>query len=171
MCSESNAQDKITSERYPLETWQKNIYFEDSYFLSKSFWARTAQINRLTSRASQSALEAVTPSHPGYDGGAHFHRRARQGCQKSARIKLLVKNMLGEKAMSIIQTNFIKIAVKDEKTTKWQKSPPTSLLPSLPLYSKSCGKTANTASITKALATSQLIFKPIRLISSSQGRF
>jgi hypothetical protein len=75
-------------------------------------------MNRLTGRSSQSALEAATPSSPGYDGGAHFHHRARQGCQKSARIKLLVDNMLGEKAMLIIQANFIKIALKDEKMTK-----------------------------------------------------
>ncbi len=162
-----NAPDKITSEGYTLERWRKNIYFEDGYSLSRRF----AQINRLTSRASQCALEAATPSSPGYDGGAHFHRCARQGCQKSARIKLLVNNMLGEKAMSIIQTNFIKIAVKDEKTTKRRKSPPTSWLPSPPLYSKSGGETVNAASIMKALATSQPIFKLIRLISSSQGRF
>ncbi len=69
--------------------------------------------------------------------------------------------------MSIIQT-FIKIAVKDEKR---RKSLPMSLLLSPALYSKSGGETVNTASITKALATSQPIFKPIRLISSSQGRF
>ncbi len=80
MCSESNAPDKITYERYMLEMWRKNIYFEDDYFLSKSFWARMAQMNRLIGRASQSALEAATLSRPGCDGGAHFHRRARQGC-------------------------------------------------------------------------------------------
>ncbi len=171
VCSEWNAPDKITSERYTLERWRKNMYFEDSYSLSKSFWARMAQMNRLTGRSSQSALEVATPSSPGYDGGAHFHRRARQGCQKSARIKLMVGNMLGEKAMSIIQANFIKIAVKDEKMTKRRKSPPTSGFSSPPLYSKSGGETVNAASITKALATSQPIFKPIRLISSSQGRF
>jgi hypothetical protein len=79
------------------------------------------QINRLTGRASQSAFEAVTPSSPGYDGGVHFHRRACQGCQKSERIKLLVDNMLGEKEMSIIQTNLIKIAVKDEKQQNNEK--------------------------------------------------
>ncbi len=39
-----------------------------------------AQINRLTGRARQSALEAANPSSPGYDGSAHFHHRARQGC-------------------------------------------------------------------------------------------
>jgi hypothetical protein len=128
-------------------------------------------MNCLTGRSSQSALEVATPSSPGYDGSVHFHRRVRQGCQKSARIKLLVDYMLGEKAMSIIQANFIKIAVKDEKMTKRQKSPPTSWLPSPPLYSKSGGKTVNAAPITKALATSQPIFKPIRLISLSQGRF
>jgi hypothetical protein len=75
-------------------------------------------INCLPGRARQSALEAATPSSPGDDEGVHFHHRARQGCQKSARIKLLVDNMLGEKTMLIIQTNFIKIAVKDEKTSK-----------------------------------------------------
>jgi hypothetical protein len=61
---------------------------------------RTAQINRFTGRASQSAVEAVTPSSLGYDGGVHFYRRARQGCQKSARLKLLVDNMPGEKKIS-----------------------------------------------------------------------
>ncbi len=79
--------------------------------------------------------------------------------------------MLEEKAMSIVQANFIKIAVKDKKMIKRRKSPPTSWLPSPPLYSKSGGETVNAASITKALAISQPIFKPIRLISSSQGRF
>jgi hypothetical protein len=61
-----------------------------------------AQINRLTGRASQSAVKTATPSSPDYDGGEHFHRRACQGCQKSARIKLLVDNMPGEKTISII---------------------------------------------------------------------
>jgi hypothetical protein len=77
-----------------------------------------AQINRLTARACQSALEAATPSSPGDDGSAHFHHRTRQGRQKSARIKPLVDNMLGEKTMLIIQMNFIKIAGKDVKTSK-----------------------------------------------------
>ncbi len=67
VCSESNAPDKITYERYTLERWRKNIYFEDGYSLSKSFWVCTAQINHLTGRASQIALEAATPSSPGYD--------------------------------------------------------------------------------------------------------
>jgi hypothetical protein len=79
--------------------------------------------------------------------------------------------MLGETAMLIIQTNFIKIAVKDEKMTKRQKSPPTSWLPTLPLYSKSGGETVNAALFNKALATSQPIFKPKSSISSSQDRF
>jgi hypothetical protein len=77
-----------------------------------------AQINRLTSRGSQSALEATTPSNPGYDGGAHFHRCARQGCQKSARIKMLVDNTYGGKILSIIQIDFIIRAVKDKKRPK-----------------------------------------------------
>ncbi len=79
-----------------------------------------AQINPLICRAGQSALEAATPSSAGYDWGAYFPHRACQGCQKSVRIKLLVDNMLGEKVMFIIQTNFIKIAVKDGnvETTK-----------------------------------------------------
>ncbi len=77
-----------------------------------------AQINRLIGRASQSALKAATPSSPGYDGGTHFHRRARQGCQKSARIKMLVVNTYGDKILSIIQIDFITRAVKDEKRPK-----------------------------------------------------
>jgi hypothetical protein len=77
-----------------------------------------AQINRLTGRASQSALEAATPSNPGYDGGAHFHRRARQGCQKSARFKMLVDNMYGDKILSIIQIDFIIRADKEGKMPK-----------------------------------------------------
>jgi hypothetical protein len=130
-----------------------------------------AQINRLTGRAGQSALEAATPSSPGYDGGAHFCCRQHQGCQKLARIKLLVDNRLGKKAMSVIQTNLIKTAVKDDKTSKRRKRLPTSWLPSLPLYSKSSGKAANAASFKKALTTSQPIFRPKSLILSSQGRF
>jgi hypothetical protein len=43
---------------------------------------------------------------------------ARQGCKKSARIKLLVDNLFGDKALSIIQTNLIIKAVKDEKMLK-----------------------------------------------------
>jgi hypothetical protein len=70
-----------------------------------------AQINRLTGRASQSALEATTPSSPGYDGGAHFHLYAHQGCKKSAGMKLLVNNMFGDNILSIIQTNYILKAV------------------------------------------------------------
>jgi hypothetical protein len=95
---------------------------------------------------------------------ARIYTAACQGCQKSARIKLLVNNMLGEKTMLIIQTNFIKIAVKDEKTSKRQKSPLTLWLPSPSLYSKSGGKTVNAAS-------SQPIFKPKSQISPSQGWF
>jgi hypothetical protein len=75
-------------------------------------------MNRLTDRTSESALEAATPSHPGYDGGAHFHCRARQGCQKSARIKMLVDNAYGDKTLLIIQIDFIIRAVKDEKRPK-----------------------------------------------------
>jgi hypothetical protein len=145
-----------------LQRWHKNRYFGDSYSLSKSFWARTAQINRLTGRASQSALEAATPSSPGYDGGAHFHRRARQGCQKSARIKMLVDNTYGDKILSMIQIDFIIRAVKDKKRPKWQKWPPNSQLPSLPPYAWSGGKTADAASLKKAQATSNPIFKPKR---------
>jgi hypothetical protein len=69
-------------------------------------------------RAGQSALETTIPSSPSYDRGAHFCCCVRQGCQKSARIKLLVVNMLGDMTLSIIQTNFIIIAVKDEKMPK-----------------------------------------------------
>ncbi len=154
-----------------LERWRKNVYFGDGYFLSKSFWVRLAQINRLISRASQIALEAATPSSVGYDWGMHFRRRACQGCQKLARIKLLVDNMLREKAMSIIQENFIKIAVKDEKTSKQRKRPLMSWLLLPPLYSKSGGKTVNAASFKKALTTSLTIFKPKSPILLSQGRF
>jgi hypothetical protein len=57
--------------------------------------------------------------------------------------------MLGEKTLLIIQTNFINIAVKDEKMPKRRKRPPTSWLPSPPLYSKSGGKTVNAASFKK----------------------
>jgi hypothetical protein len=93
-------------------------YFEDGNFLSKSFRARTAQFNRLAGRASQSALESATPSSPGYDGGARFHRRAHKGCQKSARIKMFVDNTYGDKTLSIIQIDFIIRAVKDKKRAK-----------------------------------------------------
>jgi hypothetical protein len=130
-----------------------------------------AQINRLTGRAGQSALEAATPSSPGYDEGAYFRRCARQGCQKSARIKLLVDNMLGEKTMLIIQTSFTNIAVKDEKMPKRRKRPPMPWLPSPPVYSKSGGETVDASSFKKALARSQPIFKLKSPISSSQGRF
>jgi hypothetical protein len=69
-------------------------------------------------RAGQSALETTIPSSPSYDGGAHFCCLVRQGCQNSARIKLLVVNMLENKTLSIILTNFIIIDVKDEKMPK-----------------------------------------------------
>jgi hypothetical protein len=75
-------------------------------------------MNRLIGRASQSALEAATPSRPGCDGCAHFHRRAHQGCQKSARIKKLVDNTYENKTLSIIQIDFIIRSVKDEKRPK-----------------------------------------------------
>jgi hypothetical protein len=68
-------------------------------------------MNRLIGRVSQSALEAATPSRLGCDGGAHFHRRARQGCQKSARIKTFVDNTYENKTLSIIQIDFIIRAV------------------------------------------------------------
>jgi hypothetical protein len=72
---------------------------------------RTAQINRLTGRPSQSALEAATPSSPGYNGGVRFRRYSRQGCKKSAGIKLLVNNTFRDNILSIIQTNYIIKAV------------------------------------------------------------
>ncbi len=134
VCSESYGPDKITLQRYTLERWCKNIYFWDGFSMSETFWSRTAQISRLTSRASQSALGTATPSNPGYDGSTYFCRRARQGFQKSAGIKLLVDNMLGNKTLSIIYTNFIIIAVKDKKIPKWWKWPPTTWMPSPPLY-------------------------------------
>jgi hypothetical protein len=39
----------------------------------------------------------------------------RQGCQKLARIKLLVNNMFEDKTLSALQTNLIIKAVADEK--------------------------------------------------------
>ncbi len=80
---------------------------------------------------------------------------------------MLVDNMLGDNTMSIIQTNFISIAVKDKKMPKW----PMSWLPSPLLYSKFSGETVDSASVEKALAMSQPIFKPKSSILSSQGQF
>jgi hypothetical protein len=77
-----------------------------------------AQISCLSGRAGQRTLKTATPSSPGYDGGAHFRRRARQGRKKAMRIKILVNNMYGDKNLLIIQTNFIIRAVKDEKGPK-----------------------------------------------------
>jgi hypothetical protein len=96
---------------------------------------------------------------------------ARQGCQKSARIKMFVDNTYGDKILSIIQIDFITIAVKDEKRPKWRKRPPNSWLLSSPPYAWSGGETADAVSLKKAQATSQLIFKPKRPKSSPQGRF
>jgi hypothetical protein len=79
--------------------------------------------------------------------------------------------MYGDNTLSIIQTNFIVKDVQDEKRPKWQKRPQTSWLTSPLLYSTSSSKTADAASVKKALATSQPIFKPTGPISSSQGRF
>jgi hypothetical protein len=45
----------------------------------------------------------------------YFRRYARQGCKKSVGIKLSVNNTFGDNILSIIQTNFIIKAVKDEK--------------------------------------------------------
>jgi hypothetical protein len=64
---------------------------------------------------SDQPFQTATPSSPGYDGGTHFCCPARQGCRKLARIKLVVDNMFGDKTLLIIQTNFIIIAVKDDK--------------------------------------------------------
>jgi hypothetical protein len=80
-----------------------------------------AQISRLTSRAGQSILENHYPSSPGYNGGTHFRRCAHQGCKKLARKKLMVINTFGDKTLSIIQTNYIIKAVKDEKRQNDEK--------------------------------------------------
>jgi hypothetical protein len=79
--------------------------------------------------------------------------------------------MLGEKAMSTTQTNFIKIAVKDERMLKQRKRPLPSWLLLPPQYSKCGSKTVNAASIKKALTMSLTIFKPKSPISLSHGRF
>ncbi len=47
--------------KYTLERWHKNKYFGASFSLSGISWEKTAQICRLTSKASQSALEITTP--------------------------------------------------------------------------------------------------------------
>jgi hypothetical protein len=69
----------------------------------------------LAGRAGQSALYTATTSNPQYDRGAGIHRHTRQGCKKSAKIKLLVDNTYGIKTLLIIPTNYIIKAVKDEK--------------------------------------------------------
>ncbi len=109
------------------------------------------------------------PSNPGNERGVHFCRRA-AWLQKSARIKLLVDRTFGDKSLSIIQRNCSIKAVKDKKMPKWWKGSPILWLPMLPLYSNSGDKTVDAASVKKALATSQPIFKPKRPRQSSQGR-
>jgi hypothetical protein len=49
---------------------------------------------------------------------ARIFTAARQGCQKSARIKTLVDNTYENKTLSIIQIDFIIKAVTDEKRPK-----------------------------------------------------
>jgi hypothetical protein len=46
------------------------------------------QINHLTDRAGQSAMEAATPSSPGYNGDAHFCRRTHQALWTVGDIRL-----------------------------------------------------------------------------------
>jgi hypothetical protein len=127
VCSESNAQGKISSQQCTLESWPKDIYFWDSYSLSDSFWAHTAQINRLTGISGQSTLKTATLSSPGYDGGMHFCRCAHQGCKKSVRIKVLVNNSYGAKTLSIILTNFI-ISCKPFNNERQKLLPPLFIL-------------------------------------------
>jgi hypothetical protein len=153
-----------------LQRWRKNKYFGDGYLLSDSLSAHRSGISHLTSRAGQSTLATDTPYSLGHDWGAHFRCCARQGCQKLARIKMLVYNMFWDKTLSIIQTNYIIKAVR-QKMPKWQKGLPKSWLLSSPPYARSGSKTADAASSKKAQTMSQLIFKPKRPISSPQGQF
>jgi hypothetical protein len=75
----------------------------------------------LDGRTGQITLYTVTPSNLRYDRGDGILHRTHQGCKKSARIKLLVNNTNGIKALSIIQTNYITKTIKDEKITKMVK--------------------------------------------------
>jgi hypothetical protein len=69
------------------------------------------------------------------------------------------------------QTSYIIKAFKEEKTAEMMKGMPTSWLLLSPMYRKSGGETANAASVKKALATSQLIFKTKSSILLAQGWF
>jgi hypothetical protein len=112
------------------------------------------------------------PSNPLYDRGTGIHPHTRQGCKKSAKIKLLVDNTYGIKTPLTIWTNYIIKAVEEEKITKKTKGPPTSWLVSPPAFRKSGGKTSmQLPSVKMDLATSQAIFKPKSPILLSQVRF
>jgi hypothetical protein len=70
------------------------------------------------------------------------------------------------------QINYIIKAFKEEKkTAKMMKGMPTSWLLLPLMYRKSGSETANAASVKKALATSQLIFKSKSSILLAQGWF
>jgi hypothetical protein len=77
-----------------------------------------AQISCLTSSDCRSALETAAASSPGYDGGVHFPHHERHHGKNSARIKLLVDNMFGDKILLIIRTYCISKAIKNKKITK-----------------------------------------------------
>jgi hypothetical protein len=72
-------------------------------------------------QSRSNCLRTATTSSQSYDRITHFHCRGRQGCQKSARIKLMDHNTFGGKILSPIQTNYIIKAVKDKKITRMMK--------------------------------------------------
>ncbi len=62
---------------------------------------------------------STTPPSPWYEGGENFCCCACQGCKKGEGIKMPVNYAFEDKTLSIIQTNCVIKAVKDEKLPKW----------------------------------------------------
>jgi hypothetical protein len=79
-----------------------------------------APFNCLDSRAGQTTSHPTTPPSPCYEG-ANFCCCACQGCKKLEGIKMPVNYAYEDKTLSIIQTNCVIKAVKDEKTNKMMK--------------------------------------------------
>jgi hypothetical protein len=118
MRSETNVQGKISLKSSKLVRFCKNKYHWDSC------------LTALEGNQLQSAIQpaepvrpplATAPSSLSYDQVAHFCRRACQGCNMSAGIKLLVNSAYEDKTLSIIWTNCVIKVVKDKKTTKMTK--------------------------------------------------
>ncbi len=134
----------------------------DGYSLSGSFWVHTAEISRLTGRGGQSALQNCHPLQSGLWRRRAFLPPHAPGLQKVGKNKTVGRWYVWGQDPVKHSNKFYHQSCEGRKNAKIKKTTTDALGCHSPqLYAKSGSKSIDVASIKKALATYQPIFKPI----------